>query len=46
MTNYNWLPFDLLLIILTFTLAFTQVWFIGGFGWFLLLALSPNAHKR
>jgi hypothetical protein len=37
--------FDLILIPLVLYLVFTQQWFAGGFGWFLLLGLSPSAHR-
>lgn len=35
--------FDVALIALTLWLAFTFEQFAGGFGWFLLLGLSPRA---
>lgn len=37
--------FDVLLIALTLYLAFTYEWFVGGWGWFLLLGLSPRAWR-
>lgn len=37
--------FDISLIALSIYLAFTQEWFAGGFGWFLLLGLSPRAWR-
>lgn len=45
MTDYRWLPLDLILIVLSCYLAGTQEWFLYGWGWFLLLGLSPNAHR-
>lgn len=37
--------FDVLLIVAVLWLAFTFEWFLGGFGWFLLLGLSPRAWR-
>lgn len=36
---------DLILIPLVLYLAFNYEGFLGGFGWFLLLGLSPSAHR-
>lgn len=37
--------FDLLLIGFVLYAAFHWEWFAGGFGWFLLLGLSPRAWR-
>ena len=37
--------FDILLIGFVFYAAFNWGWFVGGFGWFILLGLSPQAWK-
>lgn len=37
--------FDFWLVVLTLVLLVTQPWFLGGFGWFLLLGLSPRAWR-
>lgn len=34
---------DIVLIAAVLWLAFNAQWFAGGFGWFLLLGLSPRA---
>lgn len=34
---------DCILIIAAIALALSQPWFVGGFGFFLLLGLSPRA---
>lgn len=39
------LGFDILLIIFCFYAAYNWGWFLGGFGWFLLLGLSPRAWR-
>ena len=38
--------FDVLLILFCLYAAFNWAWFFGGWGWFLLLGLSPRAWKR
>lgn len=37
--------FDLALIAVTLYLVFTFSWFAGGWGWFLLLCISPRSCK-
>ena len=44
--NNRWAVLDLVLIVASVSLAFTQPWLLGGWGWFLLLGLSPNAHRN
>lgn len=41
----KWAALDIPLICLVWYLVFNGPEFIGGFGWFLLLGLSPNAWK-
>jgi hypothetical protein len=38
--------FDVALIAAVLWLAWNYQGFVGGFGWFLLLALSPRAWRR
>ncbi len=35
--------FDAVLILVTLYLVFNVPWFAGGWGWFLLLGLSPRS---
>jgi len=46
MGDPRFFPLDLVLIVLSIFLALNYSLIAGGFEWFLLLALSPNAHRN
>lgn len=41
----GWLVVDMILIVAVLWLTFNGPQFIGGWGWFLLLGLSPSAYR-